>query len=147
MNSVYGGAELIRSSSWQKLLIAWIVVIIVATTAPWTDFQSHSTNWHRINWVPYAHMFRGARIFNRDIIQNLVLYMPFGYCYAKSFSSQSRALLFLVGMFACALSLVTEAAQVFQAARFPSATDVINNTMGALLGAGLGRWCDTKAEK
>jgi VanZ family protein len=66
--------------------------------------------------------------------------MPFGYCYVKSFPFENRYPLLLVGMFACTLSLVTEAAQVFNAHRFPSATDVVNNVFGALLGASFGRW-------
>ena len=136
-----------RSSLWKNIGILWVLVFIAATTAPWTNFQPNPTNWHRINWVPYAHIFWGRSILNWDVLQNLVLYMPLGYCYVKSFPSASRSLLFLVGIFACALSLVTEAAQVFQPARFPSATDVVNNIFGALVGAGFGRWCDIKSEK
>lgn len=124
-----------------------MVVIVAATTAPWTDFQATPTNWHKINWVPYVHAFWGFRIVDRDVLQNVVLYMPFGYCYVKSFPSESRSRLLLAGMFACTLSLATEAAQVFQPERVPSATDVINNVVGALLGASFGRWRDIKTEQ
>lgn len=133
-------------SLWKNIWMAWVVVIIIATTAPWTNFQPNPTNWHRINWVPYAHIFMGYKILTWDIVQNLVLYMPFGYSLAKSLLTPSRSLLFFVGVLACTLSFVTEVAQVFQPARFPSATDVVNNIWGALVGAVLGRWCDITRE-
>lgn len=117
-----------------------MLLIVAATTAPWTDFEPTPTNWQKINWVPYVHIFWGGRIVDRDVLQNVALYMPFGYCFVKSFPTERRSRFFLVGIFACTLSLVTEAAQVFQPERFPSATDVVNNILGALVGAGLGRW-------
>lgn len=139
--------ELMKNSLWFRLGLLWVLVIVAATTAPWTNFEPTPTNWQKINWVPYAHIFWGERLVNRDVLQNLVLYMPFGYCYVKSFPSEIRSELFLVGIFACALSLVTEVAQVFQPERYPSVTDVVNNTFGALMGAGFGRWCGIKPEK
>jgi glycopeptide antibiotics resistance protein len=133
-------AGLMGTSLWQKIWLAWILVIVVVTTAPWTSFQSIPINWHRINWVPYSYAFTKFRIFSRDILQNIVLYAPFGYCYVKSFPFENRYPVLLIGMFACTLSLLTEAAQVYNAHRFPSATDVVNNVFGALLGASFGRW-------
>jgi len=128
-----------RSPFWQSLWLSWILVIIVATSAPWTNFQANPTNWHRINWVPYAYISLKLG-FIRDVLQNMLLYFPFGYCYVKRLPVENRSLLLFVGMFACTLSFLTEAAQIFQLHRFPSATDVINNIFGALLGAIFGRW-------
>lgn len=132
-------AGLMRRTIWKNIWIFWILVIIAATTAPWNNFQMHPTNWQRINWAPYAHtaLRMGSM---KDVLQNILLYIPFGFCYVKRFPIENRSLLLSVGMFASALSISTEVAQVFQPLRFPSATDVINNIFGALLGANFGRW-------
>ena len=128
-----------RSPFWQNLWLFWILVIITATTLPWTSFHAYPTNWQRINWVPYAYT-SFLKIGFRDVLQNILLYIPFGYFYVKRFPIENRSLLLSVAMFASALSISTEVAQVFQPLRFPSATDVINNIFGALLGANFGRW-------
>ncbi len=133
-----------RSPLWKNLWLSWILVIIVATTAPWTNFQANPTNWQRINWVPYAYVSLKLGFINRDVLQNILLYLPFGYCYVRRFPFENRSLLLFVGMFACTLSFLTEAAQIFQPHRFPSATDVTNNIFGALLGAIFGRWSSRK---
>jgi VanZ family protein len=70
----------------------------------------------------------------KDVVQNLLLYIPFGYFFVKGRTDRSRLLLLTVVVCSGALSIATEAAQIFQPRRYPSATDVVNNFVGALMG-------------
>ncbi len=70
----------------------------------------------------------------KDIVQNLALYIPFGYFFAKGYQGANRISLVTVLIWAGALSIATESAQIFQPHRYPSATDVVNNVVGACIG-------------
>jgi len=80
----------------------------------------------------------------KDVVQNLLLYIPLGYFFAKGRTDRNHFLLLTVVVWAGALSIATEAAQIFQPRRFPSATDVVNNIAGALMGVGFASRCGKK---
>ena len=82
---------------------------------------------HRIHWVPFS---RPLRPF--DIIANILLYVPLGYFDVRR---RATSAIGVATMWGLALSIVTEATQLFSHGRFPSATDVVCNTVGAALGA------------
>jgi len=130
-------------SFWKGLGFSSVAVIVAATTAPWNNFEIASVNWSRINWMPYSPF--GLRISSiKDVVENLLLYIPFGYFLVKGRGDRNRLLLLSVVVWAGALSIATEVAQIFQPRRFPSATDVVNNIIGALLGVGFAGRCGSK---
>ena len=110
------------------LLYGWVVVIL-GVAVPWTTFQSHS-HWNNVAWIPFANRYDRLR----DIAANVIFYFPFGY-FARRRRPPIRP--WKVGLFAFGLSVATEFTQVFSHGRFPSATDVVSNTIGALAGAAL----------
>jgi glycopeptide antibiotics resistance protein len=112
----------------RALLVAWILVILFIVV-PWGRFQDHS-HWARVNWIPFG----GWPFRPRDIVLNVLFYMPFGYLQARLTGHQPwlRA-----GLPAFALSTATEFTQVFSHGRFPSINDVICNVLGALAGIAL----------
>lgn len=106
--------------------LLWIVVI-VAIVVPWQDFQHH-THWSKVVWIPFVSL--PWRI--SDAIANVLLYMPFGYLYARQSRRQSAGWRAIV--LAAVLSLSTEYSQLYSHYRFPSLTDVTCNLLGAYAG-------------
>jgi VanZ family protein len=74
-----------------------------------------------------------------DVLQNVLLYVPFGCFGALALDSRRRSFawrLAAVAALACGLSLIAESAQLFIINRTASLTDMAAGT----LGAGLGAW-------
>lgn len=112
--------------AWRVAALACAVGAIAAATLPWADFQGHS-HWLKVGWVPFASPVR-----IRDVLLNVALFVPFGVAAAASVSR--RRLVTAAGL-AAVLSLSGEYLQVYSHNRFPSATDVVCNVLGATLAA------------
>ena len=111
-------------------LLTSIAAVLAATLLPWSNFVGHS-HWGRVHWVP----FYGHRLDWLDIAANVALFLPFGY-FAGGFLSAllpgKKQLWVLVG--ATLLSTLAEFLQIYSHGRYPSATDVGCNVLGAALG-------------
>jgi glycopeptide antibiotics resistance protein len=114
----------LRVSRFGLILSIGLIIYIVF---PWRSYQEHA-HWQRIQWLPFV----SPPVRLRDIIGNIVLYVPFGFFIA---ASTRRRDIWKWGM-ACAvaLALATEFTQVFSHRRFPSMQDVLTNGLGAALG-------------
>ena len=108
-------------------LAGWTGVIVLVV-CPWTSFQSHA-HWQQVAWVP----FLSSDDKLRDVLVNLVLYAPWGYFGMRAMRNGSHRV-WTVVLLAAALSLVTEASQLYSHGRFPSATDFTCNVLGAFAG-------------
>jgi len=108
------------------LLVVWMGVIAFLVV-PWWRFRL-DPSLEQIQWIPFVSPPIGLR----DIVLNAMVYLPLGYWHVKQ---AVRPSLWHAGIFGLAWSLGTELTQVFDPGRFPSATDVTCNTLGALLGA------------
>jgi glycopeptide antibiotics resistance protein len=114
----------------------WILVIAVAS-GPWFGVVSHP-QWERVTWIP----FHGAEDKPKDVLVNFLLFVPFGWSFAKSSAfvkaaADRRSALFTLGTTiatAAIVSLAVETPQLFYRLRDPSATDVVM----AMCGAGAG---------
>lgn len=102
-------------------LIAFLVL-------PWASYQDHS-HWQRVAWLPLS-----PPVALRDIAANLLLYAPWGYFLLRSLGQRARNI-WMVAVLAAALSLITEASQLYSHRRYPSATDLACNIIGACAGA------------
>lgn len=101
---------------------------------PWTTWQDHS-HWPRVGWIPFA----SPPVRARDILINTLLYVPFGmFCRRASGRPLTMSWGWIAGL-ALALSIATEATQIYSHGRFPSATDVATNVVGALIGGWIAR--------
>jgi glycopeptide antibiotics resistance protein len=102
----------------------WILVVIVAS-GPWFGIVHHA-QWSRVTWLP----FQGFEDKPRDMAVNFLLFVPFGWSFAKS---RPRGLA-AIGMTMAAAALVSvavEIPQLFYRLRDPSATDVLMAICGA----------------
>jgi glycopeptide antibiotics resistance protein len=111
------------------LLGLWLLAVVVAVV-PARHLQDHP-HWSRVQWVPY-----GGPLRFDDIVRNVVLYAPFGFLLA---GDRRAGRFWTVAGCALAISLTTEVTQLFSHSRVPSASDLVSNTTGALLGFGLGQ--------
>ncbi len=116
------------------LLAGWLVVILVITTFPWTDFKGHA-HWDSVQWIPFRH----ATEHPGDIAGNILLFTPFGYLVARRQIAARPTGLLPPVVWALGLSLGIEIFQVFCHNHFPSTTDVCSNVIGAAIGAALPR--------
>jgi hypothetical protein len=114
-------------------LFVWML-IVAGGVVPWSNWADHP-HWDHVEWIPLS---RNTRL--RDIVLNVLFYVPVGYFHvsARAVSPGMRRVL-EAGLVGLALSVVTEASQVFSHGRFPAATDVLTNTAGAVIGGWLAR--------
>jgi VanZ family protein len=105
-------------------LVHWLLwtALILVLTVPW-DLQDHS-HWYKVAWRPLAGTVKPL-----DLLLNFALYLPFG-----ALAPFRRDRLVVVGLLAAALAGGCELSQVWSHSRFPSMTDFIANTLGALAG-------------
>lgn len=116
---------------------AWVVVVILVTTTPWSDFQGHP-HWGMVEWVPFTEKSVLSLRFQADLVGNLLLFMPLGFWYAGARSARSRRCLLEAALCSLLLSASVELFQVYMHNRIPSMTDVTMNVTGALAGAYMG---------
>ena len=111
--------------------LLWLAVAaIVAATFPW-DLRDHA-HWSKVAWIPFA----TGIVRPTDLLLNAALYLPFGFLLA---ARMRRAPVVTTVVAALVLSSLMELAQVWSHVRFPSATDVVMNVLGAAIGASLAR--------
>jgi glycopeptide antibiotics resistance protein len=113
-----------------RLQLAVWTLIVIGGVVPWATWTDHS-HWDRIEWIPLT-----GNVRLRDVVLNILFYVPVGYFFvtARSVSPAARRIL-LAALCGFVLSVVTETTQVFSHGRFPGMTDVTTNTAGALIGA------------
>ena len=109
------------------------LAIIILAVPPWIGFEGH-THWDRVGWIPFV----SPPIRLRDIIANLLLFAPLGATLARNFPTRP---VITVAVTSLLISVAGEWTQIYSHIRFPSATDVVCNVIGAVAAAHLvKRW-------
>lgn len=116
---------------WKLLLVGWILLIVLLCSFPW---WVESPQWSRVRWIPVLDVLRSHRVL-RDAMANCLLYIPFGFFYAKAQAAPGVTSMWGAALSGLLLSVACELYQVFSPVRFPSMTDVLMNTIGASAGA------------
>ena len=103
-----------------------LAAVLAATLLPWSNFVGHS-HWAQVQWIP----FYGRRLDWFDIAANVALFAPLGYfgAFLAVLLPGKKQLWVLVG--ATLLSTSAEFIQIYSHGRFPSATDIGCNIVGA----------------
>jgi VanZ family protein len=120
--------------AWTFILVGWILLIIVLCSFPW---WIESPQWGRVRWIPLLDVLRSPYRLLRDTIANCFLYIPLGFAYARVRGTPGVKLISEAALAGLLLSVTCELYQVFSPVRFPSMTDVLMNTIGALAGASI----------
>jgi glycopeptide antibiotics resistance protein len=113
----------VRKRSWPL----WILVVAIAS-GPWFGIVPHP-QWDRVTWIP----FHGFEDKPKDVLVNLLLFVPFGWSFAKSRSGRV-GLVASVGA-AAIVSIAVEIPQLFFRLRDPSATDCVMAMCGSAVGS------------
>ena len=108
----------------------WWIPVVWVISSPWVGFTTQP-QWHRVHFVPLTDPADKPR----DVVANVLLFVPFGYS-AAGRRAKGSGFLFALGA-AAAVSLSAEASQLFSTERYPSATDVAAAIVGSALGAGV----------
>ena len=116
-----GGQRPIRS--WPL----WVAVIAVAS-GPWFGIIGHP-QWDRLTLVP----FTGSEDKPKDMAVNMLLFVPFGWSFAKSRGGRV-SMAAAIGA-AALVSIAVEIPQLFYKLRDPSATDVVMAVIGSAAGS------------
>ena len=105
----------------------WWVLVVLIISGPWFGFVRRP-QWSRVNWIPFADPADKPK----DLLQNVLLFVPFGW----SYGSERRGRKALAGALVLALviSVIAESTQLFSVDRYPSATDVLMGLLGTALG-------------
>jgi glycopeptide antibiotics resistance protein len=111
----------------RALLLAWIGAI-VAILVPWRDLTGH-THWQKVTWTPFAPPIRPL-----DILANVLAFVPCGLLWRWSRFERAWLRLPAALLVAAIVSLTGEALQLYSHWRFPSATDVVANLTGVIVG-------------
>jgi len=114
------------------LLVVWLGAFALLFL-PWGDFLDH-THWYKVTWVPFSPPLKPV-----DVAGNIVAFVPFGLLITIA-RGAGRWWDWLTGIgLALLLGLGAEAAQLYSHLRFPSATDLTANAIGAGVGVWLAR--------
>jgi glycopeptide antibiotics resistance protein len=103
---------------------------VLVADFPWTALQTH-THWAHVLWVP----FLSPPVRLLDSVLNVLLFVPLGV-FAPRGPTARGTLIRAVGI-AVPVAFAGEATQLFSHGRFPSATDLVCNLIGAGAGAAL----------
>ena len=113
-----------------RTLAACFGLAAFAADWPWGDLQNH-THWDKVAWIPFV----TPPVTPFDIVQNLLLFAPFG-CFVGLAAGRTRGrALVRAGVLTLLIGFAGEASQLYSHTRFPSATDLLCNVVGAMLAA------------
>ena len=101
--------------------------MVAIASGPWFGIVSEP-QWARVTWIP----FHGFEDRPRDMLVNFLLFVPFGWSFAKS---RPRRGVVTTALAAAGVSLAVEIPQLFYRLRDPSATDVVMAICGAAAGS------------
>jgi glycopeptide antibiotics resistance protein len=127
----------VRLFSARTLFVLSGLFIVYATSIPW-DF-AHAPSLRTVQWIPLWDPERGRPPSISDLVQNVVLFLPFGFFGALALDPvKARGLLrgpMLMAAIGLSLSTFVETLQTMSVSRTPSTSDITTNTFGTLLGA------------
>ncbi|MDB5103956.1 MAG: hypothetical protein JWP91_1645 [Fibrobacteres bacterium] len=116
--------------------MSFSIFVVYGTTFPFNfDIGWHGFHAaiHRVNWLAMGG--RPGDPIISDLVQNVLLFLPFGFLgyFSLVYKSSTWKKLAIVSAGA-SLSAFVEILQLFSSTRFPSLSDVITNTTGTILG-------------
>ncbi len=126
-----------------KMLGAWVRAACWALVPVYVLFVSYCAlvpfdQWDFNRPMDFQRIFVGWQnhILTFDIIQNLLLYIPFGFFLVFAFKTKRIVTPLLLTFGICLLvSFILECMQSFIPVRVPSALDIVLNTLSGVLGA------------
>ena len=119
----------------KRILVVVVALIVYGSLYPW-QFHGRDASASAISVLLHSWPDAFDRFFFRDLVINVVIYIPFGAaCYLSLAESRSRLFRWCVSLAAAAaLSFCVEIAQQFDTSRVSSLFDALTNIAGAAIG-------------
>lgn len=129
-----------RDVTMRRMWIMFAAFIVYGGTIPFDfihDWRAAAGHVGTISWNPFLAPGGGRRVSIPDVVQNVLLFVPFGVLgvlagRGSRFTFRRVAWVTVLG---AALSVLVEILQLFTVDRTTSMSDVSTNTAGTLLGA------------
>ncbi len=123
-----------NKSTARVLWALFSLFIVYGTTFPFSfDLEALSITemQRRVNWSPFSGL--------PDMVQNILLFMPFGFLgYFSLIHKSSRLRKLAIVLLGAGLSLSVEFLQIFSGNRWPALADLLTNTAGTAVGLTMG---------
>ena len=113
-----------------RVLAIGFGLVAFAADWPWGDLQNH-THWAKVAWIPFV----SPPVRPFDVLQNVLLFAPFGWFVALSSDHSRRGAVARAALLTLLIAFAGEASQLYSHSRFPSATDLTCNVVGATVAA------------
>jgi glycopeptide antibiotics resistance protein len=121
------------------LLPAYCVLLLFGTLWPFEFSLQHfdfSQPHRTIEWIPFSYMCPKCGLDWKNKGLNLLMFLPFGFMLGSLHRLKAGTdALAAVTLWGALFSILIELTQYFEPARMTSASDVLMNTLGSLLGA------------
>ena len=140
------GTWQLQPASRRTLWLLYTAFILYAGTIPFHfdgDAARVTARWHRLLQHPLVSSETGRRLSIPDVVQNVLLFLPFGALGVAAAGAAGRWTWRRVGwvaMIGFGLSCTVEGLQLLMRDRTASIADVIFNTIGAAAGGIAARW-------
>jgi VanZ family protein len=120
----------------RPLLKRWLITTMVAAIIVYGSLYPFAFRVPPHDIGPVATLIASVwvRPGRADALANILLYMPFGFCFLLGASTPRYRLLAVATVTGGLLSLAMELTQYYDAWRVTSFSDVVTNTLGTLLG-------------
>ena len=121
----------------KTLWFVFMLFVLYGTLMPFNlciESECVNEQLSRIVWIPFNHP-EGIRGSLRDIVQNILFFIPFGFLGFLVHREQGVSRILWVTFLGFCLSFSVETFQLFAADRSSSMEDITTNSMGSFLGA------------
>ncbi|HYZ83796.1 MAG TPA: VanZ family protein [Bryobacteraceae bacterium] len=139
--------ERVERWKYRTCLLLFLALTAAFSLYPWTLRATPlgPSPWILLtspDWLRFGLRLRG------DVISNVLFYLPLGLFGVWSLSpARSKLWRVAIATLGCTLvSLAIEIAQFYVSSRVTSPTDLLTNCVGALLGATLGAWFESRRD-
>ena len=131
----------LKNHAYTILLIFTISLILVFTLIINENFEFRTTIYRGISLIPFKELVGifcewNPSFYFRQIVLNIILFIPFGFTLSTYLNCHkaNRPLFLSVLLTAFFLSTSVEALQYLTSRGYTEVDDVINNTLGAVIG-------------
>ena len=120
-------------------LITYIVLFIYITTIIWYTVFSRSMTYEipqtELFWS-YRKWFSGDRYYRKEILNNIVMFMPFGFLLNEVFYKNNKKVnsWFIIFILSAFFSFFIETLQIIFVRGLAEMDDILNNSLGSILG-------------
>lgn len=118
---------------WHTVFYLYICIVIGWTLMPVFVHLTYAFDgvYDNLNLLPFSDWIYGYGSFRRETVYNMMLFIPFGFIAQRALKRPYRITLLYGALF----SFIIELSQLlFTSDRVCDITDVINNTLGTLVG-------------